>query len=260
MSASFLRRMLGNSSGIGGALIQKLGIALSSDYSDDASAPIISAGSGAPDDSDGAPDGSVWLRNDGTSATTLYAKASSAYSAVSADASDFGDAGIQTDVVAESTSAAGVTVDSVLLKDGSVTVGTGGSVSTDTIAEKTSAAGVTIDSCLIKDGQVQGTQVADPGNAGAIPVTRSGSVAIVTAGAETRTLAIPAAVGQTLSVYMQTDGGDCVITVASAINQAGNNTVTLNDVGDCVTLRGIYTGAAMAWRVLANDGASLSTV
>jgi len=130
----------------------------------------------------------------------------------------------------------------------------------DTIDECTSAAGVTIDSLLIKDGQVQGTNVSDPGNAGAIPVTRSGSVAIVTAGAETRTLAIPAAITQILTLYFKTDGGDCVVTVAAAINAAGNNTITLNDAGDSITLRGIHNGTALAWRVMVNDGCTLSTV
>jgi hypothetical protein len=61
--------------------------------------------------------------------------------------------------------------------------------------------------------------IADPGNAGAIPVTNGGHVAIVTAGAETRTLAAPSAAGQELLVYMKTDGGDCVITVATGTAQ-----------------------------------------
>jgi hypothetical protein len=48
------------------------------------------------------------------------------------------------DTISELTSAAGVTVDGVLLKD---------SVSTDVINEKTSATGVTIDGVLLKDGE-----------------------------------------------------------------------------------------------------------
>lgn len=50
------------------------------------------------------------------------------------------------DIIAEKTSAAGVTIDGVLLKDSTV--------KTDTIIEKTSAAGVTIDSVTLKDGGV----------------------------------------------------------------------------------------------------------
>jgi len=53
---------------------------------------------------------------------------------------------VQSDTVSEKTSAAGVTVDGVLLKDSQVT--------TDQINEKTSAAGVTIDGVLLKDNGV----------------------------------------------------------------------------------------------------------
>lgn len=55
------------------------------------------------------------------------------------------------DVVNETTAAAGVTVDGVLLKDSQV--------NTDQINEKTGGAGVTIDSVLCKDNQVTASQV-----------------------------------------------------------------------------------------------------
>lgn len=102
--------------------------------------------------------------------------------------------------------------------------------------------------------------ITDPGNAGAIPVTNGGTCAIVTAGAETRTLAVPTNVGQMMTLAMKTDGGDCVITAAAAVNQTGNNTITLNDAGDTVVLVGVEVGSNKRWRVLVNDGASLSTV
>jgi len=51
--------------------------------------PWVTSGAGAPDDGDGAPDGSVWLRTDGSSSTTIYAKASSAYAAAPSTGSDF---------------------------------------------------------------------------------------------------------------------------------------------------------------------------
>lgn len=51
---------------------------------------------------------------------------------------------VSTDTISEKTSASGVTIDGVLLKDNAV--------STDTINEKTSAAGVTVDGVLLKDG------------------------------------------------------------------------------------------------------------
>lgn len=102
--------------------------------------------------------------------------------------------------------------------------------------------------------------IADPGNAGAIPVTDSGTVPIVTAGAETRTVANPAKAGLMLSLAMKTDGGDGVVTVASAINATGNNTITLNDAGDAIVLLSVPNGSNYRWIVLVNSGASLSTV
>lgn len=102
--------------------------------------------------------------------------------------------------------------------------------------------------------------IADPGDAGAIPVTRTGQVAITTAGAETRTLAIPTFAGQRLTISMDVDAGDAVITAAAAINQTGNNTITLDDAGDTVELVGVQVASALVWRVVVNDGATLSTV
>lgn len=104
------------------------------------------------------------------------------------------------------------------------------------------------------------TAVTDPGNAGAITATRSAQVAITTAAAETRTLASPAVVGLELALSLDVDGGDCVVTVATAVNQAGNNTLTLNDAGDVIVLKSVQVGGAARWRVASNDGVGLSTV
>ncbi len=102
--------------------------------------------------------------------------------------------------------------------------------------------------------------IADPGDGEAIPVANSGHCALVTADAETRTLADPSYVGQQLLLCLDTDGGDCAITAASAINQTGNNTITLDDAGDTVLLAAVSVGDAAKWRVVANDGGTLSTV
>mgnify|MGYP007024621474 FL=1 len=102
--------------------------------------------------------------------------------------------------------------------------------------------------------------ITDPGNAGAIPVTTDGVCALTSAGAETRTLAIPTFAGQILCLCFDTDGGDVVVTSAQAINQTGNNTLTFNDAGDALTLIAITVGGARRWRVLHNDGVTLSTV
>ena len=100
--------------------------------------------------------------------------------------------------------------------------------------------------------------IADPGNAGAIPVTRSGNAALTTAGAETRTLADPTRVGQVLTIGLDVDGGDAVITAASAINQAGNTIMTMADAGDAIRLEGVQVAGAPVWRVVSNDGVALS--
>lgn len=102
--------------------------------------------------------------------------------------------------------------------------------------------------------------IADPGAAGAVPVTKSGSVAITTAAAETRTIAIPGVAGISIAISMDVDAGDCVITAAAAINQTGNNTITLNDAGDTIVLTAVQKAGTLIWRVVVNDGCTLSTV
>ena len=90
--------------------------------------------------------------------------------------------------------------------------------------------------------------VTDPGNAGAIPVAASGHCAIVTAGAETRTLAAPSFVGQQLLIYMKTDAGNCVITCTTTLNETGNDTITLQNTGESVYLIAVEEGANLRWR------------
>jgi hypothetical protein len=103
--------------------------------------------------------------------------------------------------------------------------------------------------------------IADPGDAGAIPVTKSGSVAITTTGVvDTRTLAIPGLAGITLAISLDVDAGDAVITAAGTINTTGNNTITMADAGDIVVLTAVQVAGALVWRVVVADGAVLSTV
>lgn len=105
------------------------------------------------------------------------------------------------------------------------------------------------------------TVITDPGDAGAIPVNEgSGVVNLVTAGAETRTLAAPLFEGQTLQLNFQTDGGNCVVTASAGVNQTGNNTLTIADAGDHMLLQAGRSGASLVWRVVANDGVALTTV
>lgn len=102
------------------------------------------------------------------------------------------------------------------------------------------------------------TAIPDPGTGTAIPVTQSGYVAITTAGSETNTLAIPTFIGQELCLFIIVDGGTRVITVASAINQAGNTIITMADVRDFIILRAIKIGSALAWSIASNEGCTLA--
>ena len=105
-------------------------------------------------------------------------------------------------------------------------------------------------------------ELADPGDAGAIPVTDSGHCDLVTTTAEgeTRTLASPTYLGQMLLLSLKTDGGDCVVACATTVNQTGNNTITLDDAGDAILLVAKANGANKRWSVVSNDGCTLSTV
>lgn len=100
--------------------------------------------------------------------------------------------------------------------------------------------------------------VADPGTGAAIPVTTSATINIVTAGAETNTLAIPSFLGQVLLLNVATYVGNRVITSAQAINQAGNTIMTFGAARDCIELRSVLVGTALRWVVTGNDGVALS--
>ena len=103
--------------------------------------------------------------------------------------------------------------------------------------------------------------LADPGDGEAITPLVSSYVQLVTAGAETRTLSDPVSAGQLLTITMLTDGGDGVVTAASAVNQTGNNTLTFGAILDTITLVGIADGASSyRWSVVGNDGVALTTV
>lgn len=101
--------------------------------------------------------------------------------------------------------------------------------------------------------------IADPGDGNAIPVTQNGHVVLVSGGAETRTLADPTFKGQTILVFMDTDGGDIVLTTASAANAAGDNTFLFDAIGEVAEFTGTTRGAAFFWSTRV-DGATPSTV
>ncbi len=105
-------------------------------------------------------------------------------------------------------------------------------------------------------------EIPDPGNAGAIPTSQNGRVHIVTRTAETRTLARPRWEGQLLFLVAKSIAmGNCVVTASAAINQAGNNTITMNGADEAIGLMGTRMGDGLLyWRVLFDNTTALTTV
>lgn len=207
---------------------------------------------------------------------------------------------IKTDVISESTAAAGVTADSVLLKDGTVKTGAGAvgnvavkvnaddmgvyevsavqlgvavggalvagfdanGVFTGNIAEQVVGVGVTVDSVLLKDGGVSnGAETIFAGffpkaaqqalsGAGAINVT-SYYTAWTTTAPNAGTLADGSVIGQMKKIVLVADGGDGTLTPA---NLAGGTTITFENANDYVVL--IWDGTD--WNVIENVGCTIA--
>ncbi len=100
------------------------------------------------------------------------------------------------------------------------------------------------------------TRIPDPGASGNIAPDRTPcSVSLRTATAETRTVSNPTRANQVLLLAMAVDTGDCVVTFASAFDQAGNTAITFNDTGDEALFVSIEkTPGVYAWRCVATDG------
>jgi len=116
------------------------------------------------------------------------------------------------------------------------------------------------------ENQLAYATIPDPGNAGAIAVTKSGICNITSGGAgHTRTIAAPSFDGQTLCVTHTVDGGTAVITVATTVDKVANNTITLTAAGDTIAMIGVSDGGVLRWRVIGGGAAAdhyslLSTV
>lgn len=90
-----------------GFLFRRIGIAISGAEADEASAPTLTAGSGAPSASE--PNGSRYYRTNGYE----YRRIGGAWELV-----DGASGNLSANTISELTAASGVTVDGVLLKDG----------------------------------------------------------------------------------------------------------------------------------------------
>ena len=119
----------------------------------------------------------------------------------------------------------------------------------------------TVEAALAELVKYETLNLADPGTGQAIPVTRSAYVGftIGSSGAETNTLAIPTFLGQKLILNADTVGtGTRAVTVAQAINQAGNTVITFDAARDFIELHAIKVGGAFRWTVASSNGVALS--
>lgn len=102
---------------------------------------------------------------------------------------------------------------------------------------------------------VNGFNIDDPGASGAIPNKETGIVHLVSAAAESRSLAVPDCAGVRLALVMKTDGGDITLTVASAYDESGSTSVVFSDPGQFIVLESYEVASGTyAWRRIASDG------
>ena len=95
--------------------------------------------------------------------------------------------------------------------------------------------------------------ISDPGAGGTFKLADKGwaQCAIKTSAAETRNVPSPVKVCQRLTVWLDTDGGDCTLNYTGP---AGAATSILGDVGDTVTYEAITVGGALKWQIIESIG------
>ena len=93
----------------------------------------------------------------------------------------------------------------------------------------------------------------DPGNGGMIRVTEDLQICeMVSAAAETRTLAAPTKSGIRFVLRLMTDGGDVVVTTPNGFNNAGESKATFNDASDLLNLISVETATlgTFRWQIM----------
>lgn len=99
---------------------------------------------------------------------------------------------------------------------------------------------------LPKDWLSAPFKVSDPGASGTVNLDNKGFavVGITTVAAESRTIPAPDAVNQVVTVYLDTDGGNCTVTITGG---QGVSSVVLDDAGDAFTLVSISVAGTAKW-------------
>jgi len=93
----------------------------------------------------------------------------------------------------------------------------------------------------------------DPGASGTIVRRRWFElIPIVTVAAETRLLGAPIKEGEIVVLQMQTDGGDCVVTVTGGYDELGSTSFTLSDPGQFGVFMSINDAGSYVWRLISS--------
>lgn len=99
----------------------------------------------------------------------------------------------------------------------------------------------------------------DPGNAATIITDRQFVfIPLVSAAAETRTLAQPAKAGLFTTLTFKTDAGDITLTVTGGYNADADTSITFSDAGDFVMFYSIEHGGSYYWRVVCQEGTNVA--
>jgi hypothetical protein len=108
------------------------------------------------------------------------------------------------------------------------------------------------------------TRMPDPGASGTIRVTEDLQILeMVSAAAETRTLAAPTKSGIRFVLRLMTDGGDVVVTAANGFNVSGDTVARFADASDLLQLCSVEYSAGppktYRWEVMeGNTGVTIS--
>lgn len=103
-----------------------------------------------------------------------------------------------------------------------------------------------------------GTEIADPGDGNEIAPASHGHVVLNGVGDETRDLAPPEFVGQELMLTADNPGDSIAVMAPAIINGSGDQIITFTGQAQTIHLRAISIGSSPTWRVLVNDGCTLS--
>lgn len=93
-------------------------------------------------------------------------------------------------------------------------------------------------------------QIKDPGASGSITVDRSPAVvALVSTGAEARTLNRPHTLNEKVKIYCKTYGGTITLTVTGGFNVTGDTTFAFTAAGQFAIFESAYNGTSYYWRL-----------